>query len=1023
MGGFVESARQKSSFAFIFLFSVIAILAMSSSADATVKPNGKIAFVSYRDGNAEIYTVNPDRSGLTRITNSPAVEQSPAFSPDGSKIAFSSNRNGTNKIYVLRLSDMSISQLTFGSNYDDSPTWSPDGSRIAFTRTFGIVGFGVQKLYVMNSDGSELNQLTNNSGTYENPAWSPDGSRIAFNANSGTYGIFFINPDGGNQTALNVYGWPASFNSMPSWAPDSSKIACYVYFNANDSGIYTMKPDGTQPQPVITRTWTWSPFYSQPAWSPDGTSIAFIQKDNSNNCTLCTARATGGGCYNIADLGHPFYERITPSWGPLVLQAQNISPSGWLRTTSQAIEADLTDNGSGIDSSSVAVYIDDTSAPGCSLVGAHLSCSTSDFSAGWHSLTISYETNDGTPGLSDSPFGVDLAPPAISEAIPPVWSGSATVIGATLSDQQSGPDSSASAVYLDGSSQPLTNCDISDSSLLRCQASGLSDGHHDFLIVGRDKAGNSATLNGSFEVETTKPEIGGTSPSGNVWASTAIINASYTDSKSGVNPNSVKLTVNGIVVTSRATISVDQVSYFNPNCGIQNVHLEVSDVVGNTQTADWSYSTPMHYYFPWYDNIYGHTWLLAAQMPGSGTNIVDFWMKTNSLEQGIGVNDGETQFRSYDKRLGGPIKIMSQYGNGISSERSLFGNSFEEVWSTSYDDLDTHYYWPVYLGSMTSEWVLVANPAENGEAVEVDISIRNVEDINKIPVPDIYVNRHVIQPGDTWTPTWPYSGGPVEVKAYRVGGSPNNSADARKVVASERILMGDSFNEMAGIAASKLSNEYEWPWYDSQNANDLVIVGNPNSEPVYLFLYLHGQLMASSDGVPSGTTIWWDSSPQKLMDGPIEVKACFDTTEACYSPANIYTSQIVIYGPSYEETAGVPLNSLKPTANWTWYDEKSAGSLNWVLVANPNASAIYYEISVPGKLDPANPADPYYSTNHGVLAPGQRVTPRFPGIIGGPVQVRAWQWNGSSKENPANVLASQRVLWKGYFNELVGAGL
>jgi hypothetical protein len=150
------------------------------------------------------------------------------------------------------------------------------------------------------------------------------------------------------------------------------------------------------------------------------------------------------------------------------------------------------------------------------------------------------------------------------------------------------------------------------------------------------------------------------------------------------------------------------------------------------------------------------------------------------------------------------------------------------------------------------------------------------------------------------------------------------------------------------------------------------------------------------------------------MNGPVKVVGCSNPEVPCNSPANIYASQIIIYNLSYGEIAGTPLSDLQATANWTWYDMQTPGSQNWVLVANVQAVPIHYEITGPG-INPAT--TPGASGN---LAVGANATPVFPGEIGGPLQVKAWIQGTST---PIPVMASQRVLWNGYFNEVVGKGM
>ena len=92
-------------------------------ATETSVPNGSdevIAFYSDRDGNPEIYTIHPDGSGLARLTNDPAFDDSPAVSPDGKQIAFLTARHDPNprfpnlkyELYVMDIDGKNILRLT-----------------------------------------------------------------------------------------------------------------------------------------------------------------------------------------------------------------------------------------------------------------------------------------------------------------------------------------------------------------------------------------------------------------------------------------------------------------------------------------------------------------------------------------------------------------------------------------------------------------------------------------------------------------------------------------------------------------------------------------------------------------------------------------------------------------------------------------------------------------------------------------------------------------------------------------------
>ena len=80
-----------------------------------------------------------------RLTNSPADERDPAWSPDGRTIAFVSDRSGNGDIYTMRRDSTDVRRLTRAAEPDSGPAWSPDGRSLAFESNADI--------YVVSADG------------------------------------------------------------------------------------------------------------------------------------------------------------------------------------------------------------------------------------------------------------------------------------------------------------------------------------------------------------------------------------------------------------------------------------------------------------------------------------------------------------------------------------------------------------------------------------------------------------------------------------------------------------------------------------------------------------------------------------------------------------------------------------------------------------------------------------------------------------------------------------------------------
>jgi hypothetical protein len=251
--------------------------------DVPIGGGGKIAYVSFRDGNAEIYVMEGDDSSPERLTNHPEIDDWPAWSPDGSKIAFSRYSGGKPDIYVMNANGSMQTNLTNDpAALDSNPDWSPDGSRITFTSNRGG---GKLQIWAMKADGSDFVQLTNTTQLNSSPDWSPNGNYIVFESmRDGQREIYVMNADGAGQTRLTTGG----NNYGPKWSPDGAWIA----FSSSD-GIWKMKADGTSLTQLTTNAGPMI-FDSHPDWSPDGAWIVFDSKRDGNN-DLWVVTAGGAG--------------------------------------------------------------------------------------------------------------------------------------------------------------------------------------------------------------------------------------------------------------------------------------------------------------------------------------------------------------------------------------------------------------------------------------------------------------------------------------------------------------------------------------------------------------------------------------------------------------------------------------------------------------------------------------------------------------------------------------------------------
>ena len=282
--------------------------------------NGKIAFASNRtngegvnnpEGDFEIFTMNPDGTGLTQLTENSASDSNPEWSPDGGQIAFESDRDLFSDIFVMNSDGSGQTNVTNNRAFDRSATFAPDGERIIFDSNLSA---GVDnptrdtEIFSVNFDGTDLAQLTNNTARDFHPDFAPDGRKIAFVSDRNfAPGIYTMSADGSKQKKINR-GSGVAFAS-PGWSPDGSRIT----FASDQEGghdVYVMRANGAGQQRLTVNG---LPTDSGPVFSPDGGQIAF-QSNRDGNFEIYEMRANGSEPINLTD--HPAAD-LTPDWQAL----------------------------------------------------------------------------------------------------------------------------------------------------------------------------------------------------------------------------------------------------------------------------------------------------------------------------------------------------------------------------------------------------------------------------------------------------------------------------------------------------------------------------------------------------------------------------------------------------------------------------------------------------------------------------------------------------------------------------------
>lgn len=271
--------------------------------DSTDEPSGFIVYAKEVDlgglfNYEDLYLLNLSTGEEIQLTDTPEEsEDSPTWSPDGELILFhATTRFDGLELFTIRPDGTDLTQLTDNSDSMTMPAWSPDGSQIAYV----LGSRGTWSLHTMDSDANNQRPILRREEFPADPDWDPLGEFMVISLRQGVGASDIMLVDVVEDRLLNISrgaGIEGEYAFSPDWSNDGTLITFTHRSDRDDDlDIYTMTPLGNDLTLLTDNTDS----DSSPTWSPDDEWIAFVS-DRDGQRDIYIMRADGSDVQRVTN--------------------------------------------------------------------------------------------------------------------------------------------------------------------------------------------------------------------------------------------------------------------------------------------------------------------------------------------------------------------------------------------------------------------------------------------------------------------------------------------------------------------------------------------------------------------------------------------------------------------------------------------------------------------------------------------------------------------------------------------------